>query len=77
MRNQAITNSSERRIDSPDKAHGRALFPGDLSLENLLYGKVLFSHKPHARMLSMDISAAMAVPGVVTILTAEDVPTNE
>ncbi|MGB3713449.1 MAG: xanthine dehydrogenase family protein molybdopterin-binding subunit [Candidatus Promineifilaceae bacterium] len=68
---------SDRRIDAPGKASGRTLFPGDLSPDELLQGKVLFSNKPHARMVSMDISAASEVPGVVSILTARDVPVNE
>ncbi len=65
------------RVDALDKVTGAALYPGDLTPENLLHGKVLFSRQPHARMLAMDISAAEAVPGVVAILTAKDVPVNE
>jgi CO/xanthine dehydrogenase Mo-binding subunit len=71
-----MTNSS-KRIDAPGKVSGSTLFPGDLSPDGLLHGKVLFSHKPHARMVSIDISRAEEVPGVVSILTAKDVPVNE
>jgi CO/xanthine dehydrogenase Mo-binding subunit len=78
MKNPRITSTNlDRRLDAPDKAHGIALFPGDIAPDNLLHGKVLFSGKPHARMLSMDTSKALSVPGVITILTATDVPTNE
>lgn len=65
------------RVDALAKVTGQALYPGDITPDNLLHGKVLFSHQPHARMLAMDISAAEAVPGVIAILTAKDVPVNE
>lgn len=68
---------SINRVDALAKVTGQALYPGDITPENLFHGKVLFSHQPHARMLAMDTSAAEAVPGVVAILTAKDVPVNE
>ncbi len=74
--NQYQSNSM-KRVDALDKVIGTALYPGDLTPENLLHGKVLFSHQPHARMLAMDTSAAEAVLGVIAILTAKDVPVNE
>ena len=39
--------------------------------------RILFSGQPHARMIAMDTSKAEAVPGVVAIFTAKDVPVNE
>ncbi len=69
--------TSEHKIDAPGKVTGETLYPGDLIRENMLHGKVMFSGRPHARMIKMDTSAAEAVPGVVTILTAKDVPLNE
>lgn len=66
-----------KRIDAGGKVTGETQFPGDLTPDNLLHGKVLFSGQPHARMLSIDLSAAEKVPGVVMILTAKDVPVNE
>lgn len=56
---------------------GLAHYPGDITLENMLQAKVLFSGQPHARMLSMDLSEAEKVPGVIAIFTAQDVPVNE
>ena len=72
-----INTQSIPRVDAKGKVSGFAEYSGDRSPENLLHGKVLFSEQPHARMLSMDISAAEAVPGVVAIFTATDVPVNE
>src|SRR6185295_9867817 len=42
-----------------------------------LWMKVLFSARVHARIVSIDVSAALAYPGVVAVLTAADVPLNE
>ncbi|VAW07947.1 Xanthine dehydrogenase, molybdenum binding subunit [hydrothermal vent metagenome] len=66
-----------KRFDGPSKVDGTALYPGDIQLDNPLHAKVVFSNRPHARMVSMDTSTARAVPGVVTIVTAADVPMNE
>ena len=65
------------KVDAPDKVSGRALFPADLMRDDMLHGKVMFSGRPHARMESIDTTAAEAVPGVIAILTAADVPVNE
>jgi len=65
------------RLDAPGKVTGATLYPGDRAPEHLLHGKVVFSGRPHARMLAMDTSAAEAVPGLVAIFTAKDVPNNE
>jgi CO/xanthine dehydrogenase Mo-binding subunit len=65
------------RVDARGKVTGLTHFPGDISPDELLHAKVVFSGQPHARLLSMDLEDALAVPGVVTILTARDVPVNE
>ncbi len=76
MRTQVIGRRL-RRPDAVDKVTGRARFPGDLDMPGVLYGKVLFSDRPHARILSIDTSEAERVPGVVAVLTHKDVPVNE
>jgi CO/xanthine dehydrogenase Mo-binding subunit len=68
---------SRFRIDAPGKVTGDTLYPGDIALEAFLHAKVVFSGKARARMLSMDLTEAKAVPGVVAIFTAADVPVNE
>jgi CO/xanthine dehydrogenase Mo-binding subunit len=65
------------RIDAHDKVTGEAKYPGDLSMAGMLHAKTLFARRPHARILSIDTSAAEAVPGVVAVFTARDVPANE
>ncbi|GAB4478190.1 MAG: xanthine dehydrogenase subunit D [Anaerolineae bacterium] len=72
-----IVGQSVRRVDALGKVTGETLYPGDLSMEGMLFMKVLFSDRPHARILAIDTSEAEAYPGVVAIFTAKDVPVNE
>lgn len=65
------------KVDAPAKVTGMAHFPADLKHDAMLHGRVMFSGRPHARMISMDKTAAEAIPGVIAILTAQDVPVNE
>ncbi|HID64130.1 MAG TPA: aldehyde oxidase [Anaerolineae bacterium] len=74
---QKIIGRSVTRLDVLDKVTGKTLFPGDLYMEGMLYAKVLWSERPHARILGIDTAEAEKVPGVVAILTADDVPGNE
>ncbi len=67
---------SERlpRLDSVDKATGRAIYATDVSLPNMLQGKVLRSPHPHARIVAIDTNRAEALPGVRAVITAQDAP---
>jgi CO/xanthine dehydrogenase Mo-binding subunit len=64
------------RHDALAKVTGDARYPGDLLGPNTLHLKVVYAGRPHARIIAVDASAALAVPGVVTVLTASDVPYN-
>lgn len=77
MSNNTTNIQQTLRVDAQGKVTGEAPYPGDVTPENLLHARILFSGQPHARMTAMDTSAAEAVPGVVAILTAKDVPVNE
>ncbi len=77
MTDQIFRSRVIERVDAYQKVTGDALYSGDITPPDLLHGRVLFSGQPHARMVSMDISAAEALPGVVAVLTAKDVPVNE
>ncbi|HEX6386372.1 MAG TPA: xanthine dehydrogenase family protein molybdopterin-binding subunit [Anaerolineae bacterium] len=74
---KTLDSHSLHRVDAAGKVSGATLYPGDITPDNLLHGKVVFSNQPHARMVSMDLTRARAVPGVVAIFTAKDVPVNE
>lgn len=63
---------SYRRKDGPDKATGRAVYSQDVKLPGTLVGRVLRSPHPHARILRIDASKAMALPGVKAFITVDD-----
>lgn len=65
------------RIDAFAKVTGQALFPGDINLPDQVYMKILFANRPHALIKRIDTSRAEALPGVLAVLTARDVPVNE
>jgi CO/xanthine dehydrogenase Mo-binding subunit len=65
------------RIDARDKVTGQALYSGDLTRPDMLHMKTLFAGRTHARVISIDSAQAMALPGVVAVFTAADVPVNE
>lgn len=63
---------SMRRVDASEKLRGDARFVGDMSMPRMLHGQVLRSPTAHARIASIDTSAALAMPGVVAVLTGRD-----
>jgi CO/xanthine dehydrogenase Mo-binding subunit len=60
------------RPDGADKVTGRAKYGADHNVAGQLVGKVLRSPYPHARIKSIDTSAALALPGVKAVVTRED-----
>ena len=66
-----------KRADSPERLTGQVRYTGDLVLPGLLYGRLVRSPHASARIVSVDKSAAEATPGVVAVLTAEDLPVND
>jgi CO/xanthine dehydrogenase Mo-binding subunit len=56
------------------KVTGRARYAEDFRADGMLFCKLLLSPRPHARVRRLDASAALAVPGVAAILTADDLP---
>ncbi len=76
MSEQTFTTIGTRpvRHDGVDKVTGRANYGADLSLPGMLHGVVVRSPHAHARIRSIDTSAAAKVPGVKGIVTGQDVP---
>jgi CO/xanthine dehydrogenase Mo-binding subunit len=68
---------SVKRVDAVSKVTGEARYPGDMDMPGQLYMKILFANRPHAIIRSIDVSSAEALPGVVAVFTAKDVPVNE
>src|SRR5690349_11019096 len=62
------------RVDAEEKLTGRAIYGYDLVLPDMLYGKVLFSSRPHALIKRIDTDRARRLPGVHAVVTGKDVP---
>lgn len=62
------------RVDAAGKVTGQARFADDMTLPGMLYGKILGSHRPHARITRLDVSAAERLPGVHAVITGRDLP---
>ncbi len=73
----AFIGQSFPRIDARSRVTGEALYPGDLSMKGMLFMKILFAERPHARIKGIYTARAEAAPGVVAVYTARDVPVNE
>jgi len=65
---------SPARPDGLLKAQGTFAFSSDVPIDGALWGATLRSPHPHARIVSIDVSAAWKVDGVAAVVTAEDVP---
>ncbi|MGH6994152.1 MAG: molybdopterin-dependent oxidoreductase [Stellaceae bacterium] len=63
-----------RRIDAPSKVAGRLKYAGDMTMPGMLHVQVLRSPHAHARILSIDTSAAEKMDGVEGVITSADVP---
>ncbi len=61
-----------QRVDAVDKVTGRARYTVDMHLPGTLVGRILRSPHPHARILHVDVSRALQVPGVKAVVTARD-----
>ncbi len=62
------------KVDAYGKVTGRALYADDIMLPRMVYGRLLRSPYAHARILSIDTSRALALPGVLAVITGQDLP---
>lgn len=72
MKEYSVVGQRLPKIDAPAKATGEAKYAADLSLPRMLYGKMLRSTLPHARILHIDTSRAERLPGVKSVVTGKD-----
>lgn len=63
-----ILSTSVKRLDGPDKVTGRAKYTFDILRPGMLYGRIVRSPHPHARIVSIDVSEAAIAPGVKATL---------
>ena len=69
-----VVGSSVQRVDGVEKVSGQAVYAGDLRLPGMAYAKVLRSPATHARIRRIDVGRALALPGVLAVLTRENLP---
>lgn len=65
------------RVDVREKVLGYGEYVDDVEVEGLLHASALRSEYPRARVLDIDVSKALELPGVSAVYTAEDVPSNK
>ncbi len=67
------TNIGKRipKLDAIEKVTGKAVYPQDIKLPGMLYGKILWSKHAHAEIIDIDTSKAEALPGVLAVITAK------
>jgi CO/xanthine dehydrogenase Mo-binding subunit/CO/xanthine dehydrogenase FAD-binding subunit len=65
---------STRDVAWQDRTGGSAVYVGDVDLPGMLIGRILRSPHPHARIRTIDTSAAVSIPGVAAVITAADMP---
>ncbi|MGC8642142.1 MAG: xanthine dehydrogenase family protein molybdopterin-binding subunit, partial [Isosphaeraceae bacterium] len=70
----AVLGQRPVRHDGADKVTGRAIYAADIQLPNMAHGKYVRSPHAHARIRSIDASAALKIPGVFAVVTGSDFP---
>ena len=74
MAEQKLVGQNYTTSDLVAKVTGKAKYAEDFRAEGMIFAKLLLSPLPHARVTRLDLSAALAMPGVKAILTADDLP---
>ena len=70
--NYGVIGKRPVRHDGADKVTGKAQYGADLNLPGMLFGKVLRSPHAHARIKSIDLSAALSHPDIKAVVTSKD-----
>lgn len=73
-RKEKLVGRPVARVDAEAKVRGVARYADDLSFPGLLYGKVIRSERPHARILRLDLGKVLAHPKVACVATPSDIP---
>ena len=72
----SIIGAPVGRVEGAEKVSGQAIYGADVHFPNTLWGKILRSPYPHARIKNIDISKAWKVDGVKAIVTGKDEPNH-
>ena len=74
MATTTIVGAAVPRFEGPDKVTGRTLYAADVKLPGALWGKILRSPHPHARIRHIDVSRARQAPGVKAVIAGSEIP---
>ncbi|MEK7783708.1 MAG: molybdopterin cofactor-binding domain-containing protein, partial [Candidatus Binatota bacterium] len=74
---ETLVGKSVRRLDYEAKVTGRAQYLADMSVPGMCHGKILRSPYPHARIIKIYAARALKVPGVMAVLTRDDILHDE
>jgi xanthine dehydrogenase YagR molybdenum-binding subunit len=69
---RTVVGSRVKRLDGPDKVSGRAKYTFDVTRPGMLYGRIIRSPYPHAKVVSIDLSPAQGIKGFKTALIVRD-----
>jgi len=73
-KNFTVVGKPFRKVDARAKCVGQTKFADDIVLPRMLFCKILRSHLPHALIKNIDVSKALALPGVFAVITGKDLP---
>jgi CO/xanthine dehydrogenase Mo-binding subunit len=73
---QSIIGAPVGRVEGAEKVSGAALYAADVTMPDTLWGKILRSPYPHARILRVDVAKAWSIEGVKAIVTGKDEPNH-
>ena len=68
-----VVGKRHPKIDGWERVSGKATYASDVYFPGMLYGKILRSPHPHAKVLKIDAEKAKALPGVKAVLTPKDI----
>ena len=74
MADITVVGAPVPRVEGPDKVSGRSIYAADVNLPGMLWGKILRSPYPHARIRRIDASRARQVPGVRAVIAGQEIP---
>src|SRR2546422_803266 len=74
IRTRTVVGGEAPRIDAVPKITGQAAYAADVPVPGVLHARLVLSSHAHARIGRIDAADAAAVPGVVAVLTADDLP---
>src|SRR6476646_562794 len=73
-KNYSVLGKRPVRHDGADKVTGKAIYTADMTLSGMAHGKIVRSPHAHARIKRIDASQALAMPGVLAVVTHDDFP---